>query len=224
MESGRFGAYRIEELIGRGGMGEVYRPSTPSTAGPSRSRVLSSGLAGDAGYRERFRREAHAVARLSEPHVIPIHRYGEVDGRLFLDMRLVQGVDLGDLLHREGALEPARAVAVVAQVARALDAAHAEGLVHPRRQALQRAGHRRPGRRVRLPGRLRIAGRRSSSIASPGSSLTQTGSAVGSFDYMAPERFMERPSTPAPTSTRWPACCSSAWPAGGPSPARAWPR
>jgi len=190
VESGRFGAYRIQELIGRGGMGEVYRAFDTEHRRTVALKVLSSGLAGDPGYRERFRREAHAVARLSEPHVIPIHRYGEVDGRLFLDMRLVQGVDLGDLLHREGALEPARAVAVVAQVARALDAAHAEGLVHRDVKPSNVLVTGEPGDEFVYLVDFGIAW---SAGDSETGSLTQTGSAVGSFDYMAPERFMERP-------------------------------
>ncbi|MCO7222634.1 serine/threonine-protein kinase, partial [Klenkia sp. PcliD-1-E] len=190
MESGSFGAYRIEELIGRGGMGEVYRAYDTEHRRTVALKVLSSGLVGDASYRERFRREAHAVARLSEPHVIPIHRYGEVDGRLFLDMRLVQGVDLGDLLHREGALDPARAVAVVAQVARALDAAHAEGLVHRDVKPSNVLVTGDPGDEFVYLVDFGIAW---SAGDSGTGSLTQTGSAVGSFDYMAPERFTEQP-------------------------------
>jgi serine/threonine-protein kinase len=187
---GQFGAYRIEGLLGRGGMGEVYRAYDTEHRRTVALKVLSAGLAGDTAYRERFRREAHAAARLSEPHVVPIHRYGEVDGRLFLDMRLVDGTDLGDLLHRDGAMDPARAVAVVGQVARALDAAHAEGLVH----------------RDVKPSNVLVTGSGDdefvylvdfgiawSADSTEGPSLTATGSALGSFDYMAPERFLERP-------------------------------
>jgi serine/threonine protein kinase len=190
VESGRFGPYRIEELIGRGGMGEVYRAYDTEHRRTVALKVLSSGLAGDDGYRERFRREAHAAARLSEPHVVPIHRYGEIDGKLFLDMRLVKGVDLGDLLHAHGALEPARAVAVVGQVARALDAAHAEGLVHRDVKPSNVLVTGEPGDEFVYLVDFGIAW---SAADSEGPSLTQTGSAVGSFDYMAPERFMERP-------------------------------
>ncbi|MEI4271765.1 serine/threonine-protein kinase [Klenkia sp. LSe6-5] len=190
MESGRFGPYRIEELIGRGGMGEVHRAYDTEHRRTVALKVLSAGAAGDDDFRERFRREAHAVARLSEPHVIPIHRYGEIDGRLFLDMRLVSGTDLAELLHARGALDPARAVAVVGQLARALDAAHAEGLVHRDVKPSNVLVTGDPGDEFVYLVDFGIAW---SAADAQDRQLTQTGSAVGSFDYMAPERFMERP-------------------------------
>ncbi|KQS66217.1 serine/threonine-protein kinase [Modestobacter sp. Leaf380] len=190
MESGQFGAYRIEGLIGRGGMGEVYRAYDTEHRRTVALKVLSAGLAGDAAYRERFRREAHAAARLSEPHVVPIHRYGEVEGRLFLDMRLVTGSDLGDLLHAQGALDPARSVSITGQVARALDAAHAEGLVHRDVKPSNVLVTGEPGDEFVYLVDFGIAW---SSASTEGPSLTQTGSALGSFDYMAPERFTEAP-------------------------------
>ncbi len=190
MESGQFGSYRIESLIGRGGMGEVYRAWDTEHERTVALKVLSEHLAADRGYRERFRREAHAAARLNEPHVVPIHRYGEIDGRLFLDMRLVQGDDVATVLHREGRMAPERAVSVVSQVAQALDAAHADGLVHrdvkPSNVLLTGSGDGEFAYLVDF-------GIARSTADSQGPSLTMTGAALGSFDYMAPERFLERP-------------------------------
>jgi serine/threonine protein kinase len=91
---------------------------------------LPAGLADDPGFQRRFLREAELAARLRDPHAIPIHDYGEIDGRPYLDMRLVEGVDLAVHLRRHGSLAPARAVEIVAQVAGALDAAHRDKLVH----------------------------------------------------------------------------------------------
>ncbi|QNG38104.1 serine/threonine protein kinase [Geodermatophilaceae bacterium NBWT11] len=187
MAADRFGPYRLEELIGRGGMGEVHRAWDTEHERTVALKLLSPHLAEDAEYRERFRREAHAAARLAEPHVVPIHRYGEIDGRLFLDMRLVRGDDLADVLHREP-LSPERAVSIVGQVAQALDAAHAEGLVHrdvkPSNVLLTGTGEDEFAYLVDF-GIAR-------SVADAGG-LTQTGAALGSFDYMAPERFLDRP-------------------------------
>ena len=86
-------------------------------------------LADNKEFVQRFRREAEAAAQLNSPHVIPIHRYGEIDGRLYVDMRLIAGRDLGTVLA-DGPLEPARAVRIIDQVAKALHAAHKVGLIH----------------------------------------------------------------------------------------------
>ena len=126
----RFGRYELRSLLGRGGMGEVYVAYDTSKDRVVALKLLPPEFARNTGYEQRFRREAHAAARLQEPHVIPIHDWGEHDGVLYIDMRLVEGQDLRRLLVAQGPMPPQRAVAIVGQVASALDAAHAHGLVH----------------------------------------------------------------------------------------------
>jgi serine/threonine-protein kinase len=125
-----FLGYRIEELIGRGGMGVVYRAYDLRLKRPVALKLVAPALARDERFRERFARETELVMSLEHPNVVPIHDAGDVDGRVYLAMRLVDGSDLGSLLRAEHALEPPRAIAICAQIASALDAAHASGLVH----------------------------------------------------------------------------------------------
>jgi Protein kinase domain len=122
--------YRAEELIGRGGMGEVYRALDVRLGRPVALKVLAARVAEDDRFRERLLRESRLAASLDHPNVVPIYEAGEEDGRLFIAMRYVRGLDLKALLRREGALEPARAVGIAEQIAGALDAAHRRGLVH----------------------------------------------------------------------------------------------
>jgi serine/threonine-protein kinase len=125
-----FVGYRIDELIGRGGMGVVYRAYDLRLKRMVALKLMSRELALDERFRERFSREAELAMSLEHPNVVPVHDAGDIDGRLYLAMRYVEGTDLRALLHVEGALEPARAVAICSEVANALDAAHANGLVH----------------------------------------------------------------------------------------------
>ncbi|WP_232668468.1 serine/threonine-protein kinase [Pseudonocardia sp. TRM90224] len=178
----QFGPYRLEELIGRGGMGEVHRAVDTVKQRTVAVKRLAPHLASDVEFQSRFRHESAVAARLREAHVIPIHDYGEIEGRLYIDMRLVDGVDLDTVVTTQGALTPARAVRIVAQVASALDAAHQDGLVH---------------RDVKpsnvLLGANDFAYLVDFGIAAPmsGSRLTVTGTALGTMAYMAPELFEE---------------------------------
>ena len=126
----RFGSYELQELVGMGGMGEVYRAYDTVRERTVALKLLRTDVATDPSYRDRFRRESRIAARLQSPHVIPVHDFGEIDGVLYIDMRLVEGPSVKDELRTHGVLTPARTVSIVGQIASALDAAHANGLVH----------------------------------------------------------------------------------------------
>ena len=125
-----FVGYRIEESIGRGGMGVVYRAYDLRLKRPVALKLVAPELSLDERFRDRFVRETELAMSLEHPNVVPIHDAGDVAGHLYLAMRLVVGTDLRKLLRAEGALEPTRALAICRQVAAALDAAHLNGLVH----------------------------------------------------------------------------------------------
>jgi serine/threonine protein kinase len=174
-----FGRYQLVELLGRGGMGEVWRAFDTATGRVVALKVLPAHLADDEMYQQRFRREARAAAGLSEPHVVPIHDFGEIDGRLYVNMRLIEGQDLQALLD-DGPLEPARAVGIVEQIASALHAAHRIGLIH----------------RDVKPSNIFITEDDFAYLIDFGlartteeTRLTDTGVTVGSWAYVAPERF-----------------------------------
>lgn len=181
----RFGPYELIELIGRGGMGEVYRAFDTARQRLVALKVLPPELAVDESYKHRFRREALLAARLNNPHVVPIHNFGEIDGRLYIDMRLVEGVDLGQTIDK-GPLAPDRAADIISQVADALDDAHKNGLVH----------------RDVKPGNVLLSGDDpifayltdfGIAVTQSDGSITATGMVVGSWAYLAPERFTGDP-------------------------------
>ncbi len=122
--------YRIDARLARGGMGVVYRATHLGLDRPVALKVIARELAGDASFRERFLRESRLAARLDHPAVVPVYDSREVDGELIVAMRLVEGGDLRGLIDRTGPLSPQRATALLGQVAEALDAAHAAGIVH----------------------------------------------------------------------------------------------
>lgn len=179
MEGTPFGRYLLIELLGRGGMGEVWRAHDTVTDRVVAIKTLPPQYSDDPAFQQRFRREAQAAARLSSPHVIPIHDYGEIDGRLFVSMRLIEGRDLQALLSN-GPLPPERAVRIVGQVAKALHAAHKAGLVH----------------RDVKPSNVLVDDDDFAYLidfgiarATDDTRLTGTGNAIGTFHYMAPERL-----------------------------------
>lgn len=184
----RFGPYELKSLIGVGGMGEVYRAYDTVKERMVAVKLLRTEIAADASYQERFRRESRVAARLQEPHVIPVHDFGEIDGVLYIDMRLVEGASVKDLLRSNGPLTPARATAIITQVASALDAAHADGLVH----------------RDIKPENVLLTSDDFAYLVDFGiahiggeASVTMTGVLIGSSAYMAPERFSGGPVGPA---------------------------
>jgi serine/threonine protein kinase/streptogramin lyase len=122
--------YRIDARLARGGMGVVYRATHLGLDRPVALKVIARELAGDSSFRERFLRESRLAARLDHSAVVPVYDSREVDGELIVAMRLVEGGDLRGLIERDGPLPPERATALLGQVAEALDAAHAAGIVH----------------------------------------------------------------------------------------------
>src|SRR3954454_22683648 len=120
------GGYRLDQLIGQGGMGVVYLGAHAENGAQVAVKLLTPDLARQPGFRERFVREARYANSLNHPNVIEVYDAGEQDGVLYIAMELVPGTDLKNLLAQEGALVPVRAVLLLPQVAGALDAAHVQ--------------------------------------------------------------------------------------------------
>ena len=171
--------YRIEELIGRGGMGVVFRARDQRLKRDVALKLLAPEVSSDHGFRERFLRESVLLASLDHPNVIPIYDAGEADGRLFIAMRYVEGGDLRDVL-RAGPLEPELALEFCSQVAEALDASHDRGLVH----------------RDVKPSNVLLDGRKHVYLADfgltrhvAGDAPVMTAGSLGTIDYIAPEQI-----------------------------------
>jgi serine/threonine protein kinase, bacterial len=176
-----FGKYRLIELLGQGGMGEVWRAYDTALDRIVAIKILPADTSADPVFQQRFRREAYAAARLNSPHVVPIHTHGVLDGRLFVDMRLIDGRDLQRLLAA-GPLPPDRAVHIVEQVAKALHAAHRVGLLHRDVKPSNILLDDDDFAYLIDFGLARTAGEMS---------LTSSGEVIGTFHYMAPERFTD---------------------------------
>jgi CheY-like chemotaxis protein len=178
-----FAGHRIDAVAGRGGMATVFRATDLTLDRRVALKLIDPGLAGDPVFRARFERECRLAAALDHPHVVQVFHAGEERGLLYVTMRYVDGTDLRTLLATERRLDPARAVAIVAQVADALDEAHRHGLIH----------------RDVKPGNILIRRRGDSEHAyltdfgitkerTAASDLTRTGFAMGTADYIAPEQ------------------------------------
>ncbi|MDQ4049118.1 MAG: serine/threonine protein kinase, partial [Actinomycetota bacterium] len=180
----RFAGFQIESVLGAGGMGVVYRATQLALERTVALKLITPDFAADEDFRERFKRESRLAASIDHPNVVTVYEAGEDAGQLYIAMRYVEGTDLHALIAAEGALEPARATHLLSQVAGALDAAHAHGLVH---------------RDVKPANVLIAVGdhayltdfgltKRTASVGP-----TKTGQWVGSADYVAPEQIQGEP-------------------------------
>jgi ABC-type branched-subunit amino acid transport system substrate-binding protein/streptogramin lyase len=177
-----FGGYRIERLVGRGGMGVVYQALDESLERPVALKLIVPELAGDERFRRRFEREPRLAAALDHPNLLPVYEAGERDGQLYLAMRYVEGSDLGSVLAAERTLPPERALDVLGQVAGALDAAHERGLVHrdvkPANVLVDAGGH---------------AYLTDFGVSKLAAAHTTEAGPVGTLDYLAPEQIRGEP-------------------------------
>ncbi|MFD6353342.1 serine/threonine-protein kinase [Nocardia tengchongensis] len=180
MGDGYLGRYRLDELLGSGGSAEVWRAHDTVTDRTVALKVLAPVLTADPEYRERFEREARAASLLHGPHVVAVHTYGELEGRLFIESEFVDGLDIEALLEWEGPMTPDTAVELIAQVASALDEAHAAGLVH--RDV-------KPQNIIVAPDDIAYLIDFGTAFQDGQTAITQTGMLVGTPAYMAPERF-----------------------------------
>lgn len=173
------GGYRIDGLVGRGGMGVVYRATEVALERPVALKLIAPELAHAEDFRERFLRESRLAASLDHPGILPVYAAGEADGELYIATRFVDGTDLGDLVASAGPQTPERALNLVGQVADALDAAHARRLVH----------------RDVKPGNVLVDANGHCYLCDfgltkqLGGGTTRTGGLAGSLDYLAPEQI-----------------------------------
>src|SRR3954454_227673 len=173
--------YRIEERIGRGGMGVVYRAQHMNLQRRAAIKIIAPEFADTKGFRSRFIREARIAAALQHPNIVTVYDAGQSGQTLYIAMQFIRGSDLAAILNEEGRLRPSRAIDVCRQVASALDAAHGMALIH----------------RDVKPGNVLIEGRRAyltdfgltKRSGSTRTALTQAGELVGTIHYVAPEQI-----------------------------------
>jgi YVTN family beta-propeller protein len=182
------GSYRIESVLGQGGMGVVYLARDLRLDRPVALKLLTPELAGDRRFIERFERESRLAASIDHAGIVPVYEAGEVGGQTYIAMRYVEGSDLAQLLRDGGPLEPGRALALVGQLAEALDAAHARGLIHrdvkPSNALVAREGH------------VYLADFGLTKTGGPDPAGTQ-GEVAGTVAYLAPEVIRGEEPTPA---------------------------
>jgi serine/threonine-protein kinase len=179
-----FGQYQNLELIGRGGMAEIYKSTNPATGKPVAIKILPKALATETEYRQRFTREAQVVTQLVHPNIVRIFDSGELDGQNYMVMEYLSGQDLGQMIQKNGKLSLAQALPLVQQIASALDYAHANGFVH----------------RDIKPGNVLLDSNGTRAVLTDfgivkfnntHTVMTVTGYMLGTFDYVAPEQIQE---------------------------------
>lgn len=179
-----FAGHRIEELVGTGGMGHVYRATELAMDRPVALKVLRPELSADPRQRARFKREARVCAALDHPHAMPLFHADEQDGRLFLTMHFVEGPDLHDYVRERGPLPARLAVDVLLRVCGALDSAHEQGLVHRDiKPANVMMGGSEESPHPYLTDFSLVRG------LDEEETITKAGAIVGTLDYMAPEQI-----------------------------------
>jgi serine/threonine-protein kinase len=187
----RIAGYVLEEQIGRGGMAVVFRAHDERLDRTVALKILAPGLADDEAFRQRFIRESRAAAAVDDPHIIPVFEAGEASGVLFIAMRYVSGGDVGAAAKRAGPLPLEEVAAITSQVASALDAAHARGLVHrdvkPTNMLLD------AGRSSGRPDHVYLSDFGLSKPQMTAAKITATGQFLGTLDYISPEQLSGQP-------------------------------
>ena len=191
-----FASYRIQGVLGRGGMSVVFRADNMRLGNEVALKVLSAELSENDAFRERFVRESRLAASINHPNIIPIYDAGEEDGLLYIAMRFVAGADLKTLIRQEGPLSLRRSAELISQVARGLSVAHQRGLIHrdikPANILTERAGA--DGETVDHA-YLADFGLMKHQVSRSG--LTDTGQFLGTVDYVAPEQVEGRQTRPS---------------------------
>jgi serine/threonine protein kinase len=173
--------YVVEDVVGRGGMGTLYKARQLRLDRPVALKVVGADIARDPLVRERLRREARTVAALDHPNVVPLYEAGEADGTVFIATRWVEGTPLADLIRRDYPLRPRRAARLAAQVAAALEVAHEQELIHrdikPSNLIVTAEDH------------IYITDFGLTKRAESLSGFTATAQMLGTIDYVAPEQI-----------------------------------
>jgi len=191
----RLGPYEIVSLLGAGGMGEVYRARDTRLDRAVAVKVLPEGFAADGPARERFDREARAIASLNHPHICTLHDVGRDGATDYLVMELLEGGTLAERLTK-GPLPLAAALTIAREIADALDKAHRHGIVHrdlkPGNVVLTKSGAKLLDFGLAKGTRTVVAGNVSEAATAPAAPMTAEGTIVGTLNYMAPEQIEGR--------------------------------